>query len=184
MVLMIAGLALFLGIHLVPASRPVRDALTQGLSDRRYKALFSALSAIGLVLIVLGYRLAGPSDRLFAPLPAARAAAPFIVTAAFVLLAASHMRGHIRRVLQHPMIIGILLWSGVHLLANGDRRGTYLFGGFVAWAIVDLVAALRRGPAAPFEAHVRYDLMAIVGGLIVAGIVVALHQPLFGVRPV
>src|SRR5512132_62343 len=158
MTIMIAGLVLFLGIHLVPAMASMRRTMAARLGDARYKAVFSVVAGIGLVLIPLGYWLAGPSDRLFAPVPAARAAAPWLVTLAFILLAASHMRGHIRRLLQHPMVIGVILWSGVHLLANGDRRGSIVFGAVLAWAIIDLVASLRRGPIAPFEAKVRHDI--------------------------
>src|SRR5436305_15336599 len=118
MTIMIVGLALFLGIHLLPILRPVRDGLRTSLGESRYKAVFSVVSAIGLVLIPIGYWLAGPStERFFAPVPAARTAAPWIVTLAFILLAASHMRGHLRRVVQHPMVVGVLLWSVVHFLA-------------------------------------------------------------------
>jgi len=94
------------------------------------------------------------------------------------------MRGHIRRVVQHPMVIGVILWSAVHLLANGDTRGTVVFGSFLAWALIDYVASLARGPIAPFEARGRYDAMAIIGGIVVAGLVMMIHGPLFGVRPV
>jgi len=185
MTVMIVGLALFLGIHLLPVLRPARDALRGSLGEARYKGAFSIVSAIGLVLIPVGYWLAGPStERVFDPVPAARAAAPWVVTVSFILLAASHMRGHIRRVVQHPMVVGVLLWSLVHFLANGDRRGSVLFGAFVAWALVDAIASYARGRIAPFAASARYDVMAIVGGIVIAGIVMMLHQPLFGVRPV
>ncbi|HZQ59809.1 MAG TPA: NnrU family protein [Casimicrobiaceae bacterium] len=183
MTVMIVGLALFLGVHLLPAIRPLRHSLMDG-NERRYKGIFSLVAAVGLVLIPVGYWLATPGDRLFAPVLAARRAAPWLVTLAFILLAASHMRGHIRRIVQHPMVIGVMLWSGVHLLANGDTRGTILFGSFLAWAVIDYVASLARGRIAPFEPRGRYDAMAIVGGIIVAGIVMMLHGPLFGVRPV
>lgn len=183
MAVMILGLALFLGVHLVPVLRPLRNSLLGG-NERRYKGVFSLVAAVGLVLIPVGYWLAGPGERLFAPVLAARKAAPWLVTIAFILLAASHMRGHIRRIVQHPMVIGVILWSGVHLLANGDTRGTLLFGSFLAWSVVDYAASLARGPVAPFDARGRYDVMAIVGGIVVAGIVMMLHGPLFGVRPV
>ena len=183
MALMVLGLALFLGTHLVPVFAPLRARLA-ATGEQRYKGMFSIAAGVGLVLIVVGYWSWGANDRLFPPVQAARAAAPWLVTLAFVLLAASHMRGHIRRVVQHPMVIGVVLWSGVHLLANGDRRGTVLFGSFLAWAVIDLVASLRRGSVTAFEPRAKYDVMAIVGGIVVAGIVMAVHQPLFGVRPV
>lgn len=183
MTLMILGLVLFLGTHLVPVMRPLRASLMAG-GEGRYKGVFSALAGVGLVLIPIGYWLAGPGGRLFAPVSAARAAAPWLVTAAFILLAASHMRGHIRRIVQHPMVIGVILWSGVHFLANGDVRGSVLFGSFFVWAVIDYVASLLRGAVVPFEPRARYDAMAIVGGILLAGIVMMLHGPLFGVRPV
>lgn len=184
MLLLIVGLVVFLGLHLVPAVRPVRDAFAARWGDQRYKGLFSLASGVGLVLVVWGYHIAPAQPRLFAPVPAAIVAAPWIITVAFVLFAASHMRGHLRRSLQHPMVIGVILWAAVHLLANGDRRGTVLFGAFLAWALVDLVASLRRGPIAPYVASWRYDVMAAVGGIIVAVIVMALHRVLFGAAPV
>src|SRR4051794_6045365 len=108
MALLIAGLALFLGVHLVPVAQGPRAALAQRLGDRRYKGLFSLLAAIGLVVLVLGYRAAPVEPRVFAPVAAAHAAAPWLVTLAFILFAASHMRGHIRRAVQHPMVVGVI----------------------------------------------------------------------------
>ena len=109
------------------------------------------------------------------------AAAPYAMVVAFILFAAANMRGHLRRTLRHPMLLGTLLWSGVHLAANGDRAGTLLFGAFFAWAAVDLVSAVARGAVASFEPEARFDVMAIVGGAVVAVAVAALHRVLFGV---
>ena len=62
------------------------------------------------------------------------AIAPFAMTLAFILFAAANMRGHLRHALKHPMLLGLLIFSGVHLLANGDLRGTVLFGALLAYA--------------------------------------------------
>jgi uncharacterized membrane protein len=184
MTTLIAGLALFLGIHLLPAVPPVRAAAVGALGANRYKALFALASAVGLVLIVVGYSHAGAQERLFAPFPAAKAAAPYLVTAAFILFAAANMRGYLRRWLQHPMLLGLLLWSGTHLLANGDRTGTVLFGAFFAYAVVDLASALARHAVKPFEPAAKFDLMAIGGGIVAAGAVMHFHRWLFGVPAV
>jgi uncharacterized membrane protein len=45
------------------------------------------------------------------------------------------------------MLLGVLLWSFVHLLANGDLRGTILFGAFFAYGVVE--PRCPRSPAAP-----------------------------------
>ena len=123
-VLMIVGLVLFLGIHLLPTAPGLRGALAVRIGDKAYRGVFSLVSFVGLVLIVVGYRMAPNAVPLFTPLPAARSAAPLVVTLAFVLFAAANMRTHIRAALKHPMLIGLMLWSAVHLVANGDVAGT------------------------------------------------------------
>ncbi len=174
------GLVVFLGIHLLPTVPSARDALAAALGDRRYRGVFSLAALVGLGLIVGGYRGAEPGARLFAPLPAAVAAAPVAMTVAFILFAAANMRTHLRRVLRHPMLLGTLLWSGVHLAANGDARGTLLFGSFFAYAVVDLASAIRRRAVKAFEPDAKQDVIAVAAGAAVALVVMALHRVLFG----
>lgn len=181
MSLLIAGLALFLGVHLVPAFPPARRAIAGQLGEARYKGVFSLLSALGLGLIVLGYAGSDQRDRLFAPVPAAIAIAKGAMTLSFILFAAANMRGYLRRLVGHPMLIGLLIWSSVHFLANGDRTGSVLFGAFFIYALVDLGSALARGTTKPFEPQAKFDLMAVVGGILVALAVMTGHRVLFGV---
>jgi uncharacterized membrane protein len=82
------------------------------------------------------------------------------------------------------MLIGVLIWASVHLFANGDRAGSVLFGAFVAYALVDLISAVRRGAVKSFEPTLKHDLVAVVAGLVVALAVMTLHRPLFGVPAV
>ncbi|HET7032328.1 MAG TPA: NnrU family protein [Casimicrobiaceae bacterium] len=181
MAILVAGLILFLGIHLVPATPTVRAALAESWGENRYKAAFSLVSALGLVLIIAGYALSDDRTRVFAPVPAARALAPYAMVASFILFAAANMRGHLRRVLRHPMLLGLLIWSTVHLLANGDRTGTVLFGAFALYALVDLVSAIGRGAVKSFDPTVKHDVIAVAGGTAVALVVMTFHRLLFGV---
>jgi uncharacterized membrane protein len=178
---LIAGLILFLGIHLVPAAPPARRALVARLGENRYKAVYSLASALGLALIVAGYVYSGDRTRVFAPLHEARTIAPYAMTLSFILFAAANMRGHIRRIVKHPMLLGLLIWSTVHLCANGDRTGTVLFGAFLAYAIVDLASAIARGAVKTFVPVVKHDVIAVVGGTAVALAVMTFHRMLFGV---
>jgi len=184
MAIMVIGLVAFLGLHLIPALPEYRNRLAADLGERRYKGLFALASFVGLALIVVGYAMSGRGPRLFAPMPVAIAAAPYAITLAFILLAAANMKGHIRQSLQHPMLIGILIWSGVPLLANGDLRGTVLFGAFFVYALADLISAVRRHAVKSFVPSSRHDVIAIVAGVVVALIVMTLHPILFGVRVV
>jgi len=180
MTLLIVGLALFLGVHLVPVLQPLRARLRTALGEGGYKIAFSLVSALGLVLIVAGWWVAGPGAPLFAPSPLAQRAAPYAMIAAFILLASSHMPAHLRAAVQHPMLVGVIIWSLVHLFANGDARGTLLFGSFLAFAIVDLVSAVARRAVATFEPRARADVISIVAGTAVALLVMAFHRVIFG----
>jgi uncharacterized membrane protein len=177
---MIVGLILFLGLHLVPTMQPLRRLLVAKAGVKAYSAIFALGSALGLVLIVAGYWHRPPRVQLFAPYSAARAAAPLLVTIAFVLFASANMKTHIRKWLQHPMLIGLLLWSGVHLLANGDLAGTILFGAFLAYSIVALVSAIQRHTVKPFAPAWKFDAIAVAAGLGAAYLTIRVHPALFG----
>lgn len=184
MPLLIAGLVLFLGIHFVPAVPALRQAAVMGLGEQRYKSAFSLASGVGLLLIVAGFALSDRGPQLFAPVLAARMVAPLVVMVALILIAAANMRSHIRATLRHPMLIGVLLWSGVHFLANGSLRASLLFGAFFVWAALDLVSATARGATRRFTPHIKYDVMSIGGGIVLAFVLMAAHRFLFGVRVV
>ena len=184
MATLVLGLVLFLGVHLVPTMPTQRNALFARWGEKRYKGFFSLISLAGVALIIVGYMTADRGRQLFPPLPAAIVAAPYAMPIAFILFAAGNMRGHVRRTLKHPMLIGLLIWSGVHLLANGDLRGTVLFGAFFAYGVIDLFSAVSRHAVKTFELSPRHDLIAVVAGVVVALIFMTLHRVLFGVRVV
>ena len=179
--MLISGLVLFLGVHLLPAVPMARAGLVTRWGEARYKGIFSLTSALGLALIVAGFAYADRGARIFDPVPAARAIAPFAMTVSFILFAAANMRGNLRAFLRHPMLLGLLIWSGVHLLANGDRAGTVLFGAFFAYAIVDLVSAVGRRAVRTFQPKAKHDVIAVLAGVAVALVIMTFHRVLFGV---
>jgi uncharacterized membrane protein len=180
MTLLIAGLVLFFVPHALPMFFSRRAALLSSWGEARYKGIFSVVSGLGLVLIVTGYAYGDRGAQWFAPFWAAKAAAPFAMIVVFVLLAAANGPSHIRATLRHPMLIALLVWSGVHLLANGDARGTVLFGAFATFAIVDFVSAVQRDTVKAFTPRLRVDVICIVAGSAVALLVMTFHRILFG----
>ena len=48
--------------------------------------------------------------------------------------------------MRHPMLIGILLLVGAHLLVNGDLASIFLFGALGLWAIFEIVVINRAEP--------------------------------------
>ncbi len=184
MTLLCIGLALFLGVHLVPVLTPLRNALYERHGEKRYKGMFSAAAGLGLVLIVVGFAVAPAEPRVFDPWPEARKLAASTVTLSLILIAAANMKGYLRAWLKHPMLLGTIIWATVHLLANGELRTTLMFGGFLAWAVIDLVSAIARGAVKRFTPSVRFDLMAVVGGIVISLLIATFHRWLFGVAVV
>lgn len=181
MALFTLGLVLFFGVHLVP-TRPALRARWAGRSgEDGYKRQFSVIAGAGLLLVVVGYALAPSGGQLFTPSPAARALAPLAMVVSFILLAASHMKTHMRAWLRHPMLLGVMEWAMVHLMANGESKATLLFGAFLCYSVIDLASALRRGTVRPFVPQAKYDAMACAGGVLAALAVMLLHRLLFGV---
>ena len=182
MILLIAGLALFIAVHLVPSVVPLRDGLIARLGAGPYRGVFSLGAVAGLVLIVWGFSRA-PFEPLYATPSWGRQVAMFAVPVSLVLLAAANMPTHIRAVLKHPMLIGVLLWAIAHLLSNGDLRSVVLFGSFAGFAVFDLVSAEVRGkrPSTEKNPRLAMDAIAVVAGLVAAGLFMVFHGALFGV---
>ncbi len=182
--LLIIGLALFIGVHLVPSSLALRGMVTGAIGLNGYKAAFSLLSAAGLVLIWIGYART-PYEPIFTPSETARLILPVAMALAFILMACAYAPGRVRRVVRHPMMASVLIWSVLHLLANGDLASNILFGSFAIWSVAAILSAMRRGQKLGDD-RVRpwADLIAAAIGLIVFGIVFYNHAWLFGVSPV
>src|SRR5437667_12397047 len=113
MLMLVTGLILFLGIHLLPTLPGLRFALVQRWGEQRYKGAFSLVALPGLARIVGGYAAAAPGARLFHPSRSAIVLAPYAITLSFVLLAGANLRGHIRRAPHHPRLSAIATWARV-----------------------------------------------------------------------
>ena len=186
MTILILGLVIFLGVHSARIlAGPIRDG-QMAASPRRWKGVYSLASGLGFVLIILGwihYRPAAP--QLYDPPAWGRHATMALVWIAFVLLAgANGPVGRIKATVRHPMLLGTILWSTGHLLANGDQASALLFGSFLVWAIIDLASALGRKEPAPVVTKPIADLIAVVAGTVLYALfVLGLHRVLFGVSP-
>jgi uncharacterized membrane protein len=187
---LILGLALFFGTHSVRiVADDWRSAQVARLGLNTWKGLYSLVAIAGFVLIVWGYGSARADPIVvFAPPLWTRHLAALLTLPAFVLLAAAYVPGtRIKAKVGHPMVVGTKVWAFAHLLANGMLADVLLFGSFLAWAILDYVAARRRDRAAGTvlaTGPVSRDVIAIVGGLAAwAVFALWLHVLLIGVRP-
>ena len=182
MTLMVTGLVIFFGVHVLPWLPALRERLVARVGAGPYRGLFSLVAGIGLVLLIVGYGMAPKASVLWAAPAWGPTAALVAVPAALILIAAAYLGTHIKRLTRHPFNIGIALWSAAHLLNNGDLPSLLLFGGFGVYALADIFVASRREPeSTPARPAQRRDLVAILAGLVLAGVVAHFHATLFGV---
>ena len=180
MTVLILGLVIFLGVH---ASRVlgIRALVTRAIGAPLFAAFYSILSAIGLALVVYGHILAHPSDIVWNPPEWSRTVALVAVPLSLVLLAAAYLPSHIRSLTRHPMTLAIALWSGSHLLANGEAASIALFGSFFVWSMILLIDLYIRGGSFDRPGSWWADIVAIVVGLGAAAGLALFHMQFFGV---
>jgi len=187
LLVMIAGLVVFLGAHTLTTQRALRARVIASMGEGTYKIVYSAVSAVGLALIVWGfarYRATGWID-VWQPPVAMKHITVALMLPAVILVAASYIRGRIYTTLKHPMLAGIKLWALAHLLANGDLGSIILFGSFLAWAVFDRISLKRRGdaggPPIPVGGATN-DLIAVAVGVIAyLALAFAFHPAVIGV---
>ena len=186
MTLLIAGITLWFVTHLFPAAAPrTRDNLIEKLGENPYRGVFSLLILAALLMIIFGWKSAVPSA-LYAPPMGPGIVPSVLVLSGLVIFFSSQTGGHIKRLIRHPQMTGVLFWSTAHLLANGDSRSVSLFGGFALWAALEIILINRReGPRVDRPAaSIRQDLVTIVIGGVVFALVGHFHLQLFGVSVV
>ena len=167
----IIGLVLFLGAHVFVSRRGEREALIAKLGRGPYLGLFSLVSIVGLVLIGFGfarYRATGIIPVWYPP-AWTRHIVVALMWPASIAVVAAYIPGDIKRVLKHPMLVGVKIWAAAHLCANGDLGGIILFGSVFAWAVYDRITLKRRtdpgAPPVPIGGR-RNDIIAIIVGTI------------------
>ena len=186
MLQLIVGLVLFFGMHSVSiVSRPWRDAMAARLGEWPWRILYSVVSLIGIVLVVRGYAAARLDPVvLWAPPGWTHHVAMLLMLFAFPALFAAYLPGRIQATLKHPMLVAVKTWALAHLVTNGTLAALLLFGGFLAWAVVDRISLKRRaqGPMVQAPATKANDIIAVVLGLVTYVVFLFwLHGALFGV---
>lgn len=144
MTLLIIGLVLWSSIHLIPSAAPgVKGAWIKKLGESGYAISFAVLIACSLVLIVMGWRSSEP-NAVFDPIEAIKPLTSLLMVVAITLFVAANHATRIRRVIRHPQLTGVVIWSLAHLLQNGNTRDLLLFCWLGVWAILAMFFINRR----------------------------------------
>jgi uncharacterized membrane protein len=187
MALLIIGIVVFLGIHLLPTLPQLRDGLISRFGQNGYKVLFSLASVAGFALLAFGFAKA-PVIQVWSPPAWTRWVAIILMLPAFILLVAAYVPGQIKAKVKHPFLVSIKTWALAHLIANGDLASIILFGSFLAYAVYDRIAVKGREARGIVTVRatgpLRNDVIAVVLG---AGLYVVflvwLHPLLIGTAP-
>jgi uncharacterized membrane protein len=169
MTMLMAGMVVFFGAHLVRVIAPgYREAMVARLGLWGWKGLYAVISLAGFVLLVAGYAaIRWTSPILWGPPPGGlRMIVTLLMIPVLAVFIAAFLPGRIRAALRHPMLMATAAWAALHLLVNGRLADLLLFGGFLAWSVILLFALLRRPWTPPARApSLSWDAAAVVAGL-------------------
>lgn len=184
MQLLITGLALWVVVHLFPAiCKNMRTGIIEKVGLKPYKGMFALTILASVVLIVIGWRSIEP-QYIYYPEAWMRHVTFLLVLIAFILFAAAKSKTNIKRILRHPQLTGLVIWSIGHLLANGEDRSIVLFATLGIWAILEIIVINRREGAwqKPEPVPVKKDVFTVVAGVVVYVVFVFLHPFITGMK--
>ncbi|MEM6389147.1 MAG: NnrU family protein [Pseudomonadota bacterium] len=146
------ALVAFFATHTVPVRTPIKPYLVRKLGQKRYSALYGLVS-----LAVLAWVIVAAGRAPFVPLWGWAPWQPWLALGlmllASLLFSLSVARpnpfsfGGVRndqfdpaepgpiRLTRHPILAVLALWSGAHVLANGDLARVIVFGLFFVFAV-------------------------------------------------
>lgn len=189
MTLLVLGLVVFFGVHLLPMMSGLREGLRARFGAGAYRVLFSVGSVLGLVLLIYGYgaaRAEGPAILYYPPVWLRHLTALLMLPVFVLAVASGAPAGRIKMMVKHPLVLAVKIWAFSHLLANGDVASVLLFGSFLAWAVIDRISLKRRpatlGGATAGVPSLAGDIVSIAVGLgLYIAFVLFLHEWLIGV---
>ncbi|MBV1877920.1 MAG: NnrU family protein [Pseudomonadales bacterium] len=177
--LLIVGVGIFIGIHLLPVVAPLRTLFFNALGEKGYKGLYSIIALTGFGLIVWG-KAEADFVSLWVPPEWSRQLTWLMMLPAMILIVAANVPGNIKRFTPHPMMWAVFIWAISHLATNGDQASIVLMSSFAIYALIHIISANMRGAEKqteilPFIADIKVALM----GAFAYGLLLFIHPWLF-----
>lgn len=151
----------FLAIHIIPSSF-IRAGLTASIGERAYMILYSLLSVIGLVWMVMAYGAAPEGKALWDAGNGARYAGSLLMVIAFIFMVSAYTsknptgigmdrfvndtrvtHGFIA-ITRHPLMWAIIIWAFVHTLNKATITAVIFFGGLGLLALAGTLLIDRK----------------------------------------
>ncbi len=174
-VLLILGVALWWAAHLFKRVMPEQRA-AMGNAGRGVVALALVAS---ILLMIFGYRM---TDFIYIWSPPSFMIHinNLLVLLAIFMMSPAGSKGKLLNGMRHPMLAGFKAWAFAHLLVNGDLASIVLFGGLLAWAVVEVIVINRSEPDwTPGEPGTYgKDAMFFGASIVLMGIIGFIHWKL------
>ena len=171
----------FMGSHYLPTRGGLRERLIATVGRRAYFSVYGVLSLAVLAWVIVAASGAAYVE-LWPQLPWMRWVPTLAMPIAAVLVAGGlgtaqpftlggrrsaafdPARPGLAAVIRHPLLGALALWSGSHLVVNGDLAHVVLFGAFLAMAVVAMPAFDRRARRSlgPEAARAYFDATAML----------------------
>ncbi|MEM6374357.1 MAG: NnrU family protein [Pseudomonadota bacterium] len=178
-IILVLGVGLWWAAHLFKRVAPERRAAMGDLG----KGAVAAAIAVGIVLMILGYR-GTDFVPVWSPPTFMVHINNTLMVIAIYMLSPAPKRGKLISGMRHPMLTGFSIWAVAHLLVNGDLPSIILFGGLLAWAMLTariINTAQPEWQSGPSGSYAK-DAMFLTGSVILLGIIGIVHNWL-GVWP-
>ncbi len=161
MIDLLTAAVFFVGTHIGIGSTPLRDELIERVGERLYRLLFSLVSLVAIVWLIVAFR-AAPAVPLWAGQPLFGLLALLLMPVALLLVVTSLSQANptavgqavdpdapepargILRVTRHPMMWGVTVWATTHLLASAELASVVFFGAFAGLALGGAAALDHR----------------------------------------
>jgi uncharacterized membrane protein len=173
MIWLILGVALWSFAHLMKRLTP---GLRARLGEGPGKGVVAVLLVLAIWAMVHGY---GAADyvELWSPPEFLRHINNLLMLIAVILVNLGFSRGVMRTKMRHPMLTSVKVWALAHLLVNGDLASLVLFGGLLAWAVVEVILINRsqRAWVRPAPGPVVNDVIYLAISLGVFGVIAYIH---------
>ncbi len=173
MLILTLGVAVWAYSHLM---KRVTPGFRAGLGDNTGRLVATVLSFVAIALMIYGYRSADVVQ-LWQPPVFMRHINNMLMLIAVIMLNMGRYPGVLRTKMRHPMLGAVKVWALAHLLVNGDLASVILFGGMLAWAVVDMIMINKMNPPwqRPAAGPVVNDAIYIALSLVLFGVIGYIH---------
>lgn len=151
----------FVGTHIGISSSALRTQMIENFGERPYRLLYSLVAAVGMIWMIVAFRSA-EFVALWTPNSALNLI-PLILMPFALLLLIGALTGSnptalgqqldadagepatgVIRITRHPMMWGIILWAGSHVIVSGDLASVLMFGAFAVLGLLGMISIDHR----------------------------------------